>query len=129
MRSSSKGGAWLRREADGLWEPDKRAAALRKIIRERMDSAPKMLRGAAVSGVETLMRYGALTDFEGGWDTDSNPGRIAKAVKYSTSNPGLMPVPAPGMTKSPSDWERYRRRERLSAGCNSWSKAFLKTAR
>ena len=67
-----QGGVWLRREAVGLWQPDKNGAALRKIIRERMDSAPKMLRGSAVSGVETLMRYGALTDFEGGWDAAPN---------------------------------------------------------
>ena len=64
------GGGWLRRLEAGLWEPDKNGAGLRKIIREHMDSAPKMQRGSAVSGVETLMRYGALTDFEGGWDAD-----------------------------------------------------------
>ena len=63
-----QGGAWLRREVDGLWQPDENGAALRKIIRESMDSAPKMQKGSAVSGVETLMRYGPLTDFEGGWD-------------------------------------------------------------
>ena len=50
-----QGGSWLRREADGLWQPDKNGAALRKIIREHMDSAPKMQRGSAVSGVETLL--------------------------------------------------------------------------
>ena len=65
-----QGGVWLRREADGLWQIDKNGAALRKIIREQMDNAPRMQRGSAVSGVETFMRYGDLTDFEGGWDTD-----------------------------------------------------------
>ena len=67
-----QGGVWLKREPDGLWELDKNGSALRSIIREQMDRARKLLRGSAVSGVETLMRYGALTDFEGGWDTDPN---------------------------------------------------------
>ena len=63
-----QGGCWLSREDDGLWQIDDRGAALRKIIRVEMDRAPKMQRGSAVSGVEILMRYGVLTDFEDGWD-------------------------------------------------------------
>ena len=87
-----QGGVWLRREADGLWQIDGRGAALRKIIRERMDSASKMLRGSAVSGVETLMRYGALTDFEGGWDADPDIAGLATGdvldLKSGATRPG-----------------------------------------
>ena len=87
-----QGGVWLRREADGLWQIDGRGAALRKIIREHMDSAPKMQRGSAVSGVETLMRYGSLTDFEGGWDADPDiaglPSGLVLDLKSGATRPG-----------------------------------------
>ena len=87
-----QGGAWLRREVDGLWEPDENGAALRKIIRESMDAAPQMQKGSAVSGVEVLMRYGSLTDFEGGWDTAPEtcglPGGQVLDLKTGATRPG-----------------------------------------
>ena len=86
------GGAWLRREVDGLWGPDDNGAALRKIIRESMDAAPKMQKGSAVSGVETLMRYGPLTDFEGGWDANPEtcglPGGRVLDLRSGATRPG-----------------------------------------
>ena len=65
-----RGGSWLQRPPGGLWRLDTNGAALRKIIRASMDAALKMTRGSAVAGVETLMRYGSSTDFDGGWNAD-----------------------------------------------------------
>ena len=87
-----QGGAWLQREPDGLWRTDKNGAALRKIIRKSMEAAPKMQRGSAVSGVETLMRYGPLTDFDGGWDANPEtcglPGDRVLDLKSGKTRPG-----------------------------------------
>ena len=65
-----QGGSWLRRSADGLWQPDGGAMALFTVIRERKEDCKKLQRGTSIRGIELHMRSGPLTDFEGGWDAD-----------------------------------------------------------